>query len=68
MINPTLLLELGRERHRDLLIEAQQRRRRFLRPEPARPNSDDLIVIGRSARVIDARVRAQTRADGRDAA
>jgi hypothetical protein len=67
MINPNLLLQLGRERHRDLLNAAQQRSR-FLPTESIPAGSDDFIVIGRSARVIDARVRAQSRADGRDAA
>jgi hypothetical protein len=68
MINPNVLLQLGRERHRDLLNAAQQSRRRFLPSEPDAVGSDNLVVIGHSARVIDARVRAQSRTDGRDAA
>jgi hypothetical protein len=68
MINPNVLLQLGRERHRDLLNEAYQSRRRFLAAEPAPADSDDVIVDGRFARVIDARVRTQTRVDRRGAA
>jgi len=68
MINPHVLLQLGRERHLDLLNGAQQRGRRILPTESSPPGSGDIIVVGRSARVIDARVRAQSPADGRDAA
>jgi hypothetical protein len=68
MINPNVLLQLGRERHSDLLNQAHQSRRRSLLTEPAPIGSDDVIVEGRFARVIDARVRTQSRADRRGAA
>jgi len=61
-MNPNVLLQLGRERHRDLLNDARLRR---LRSEPIEPpvlGSEDLIGIGHSARVIDARGRAASRA------
>ncbi len=68
MMNPNVLLQLGRERHRDLLNDARRSRLRSIPSEQAVAGSDDLIVLGRSARVIDARVRAESRADCRGVA
>jgi hypothetical protein len=61
MMNPSLLMDLARERHRDLLEDASRRRRHVgIDGGPSAP--DDVLRVGRSARVIDARVRARNRA------
>jgi len=60
MINSNMLLELARERSRDLIDEAARNRRHRV-SEADRLASEDVILAGRSALVIDARVRAQAR-------
>jgi len=60
MMNPNTLMDLARERRRDLLDDAARRRL---------PRGDDVDLIasdyvprsGRAALLIDARVRAQAR-------
>jgi len=68
MMNPELTLQLGRERHRDLLNNASLRRRHTLPAEAPPAGTDHLVLSGRAAHVIDARVRAETRPDCRDVA
>jgi hypothetical protein len=58
MMNPNTLMDLARERRRDLLDDAARRRRGA---DAARLASEDVLLSGRSAHVIDARVRAQAR-------
>lgn len=60
MMNPNTLLDLARERRRDLLDDAA--RRRLQRGADADLlASEDVLLSGRGAHVIDARVRAQAR-------
>jgi hypothetical protein len=58
MMNPNTLMDLARERRRDLLDDAARRHRGadadLLAPE-------DVLLSGRAAHVIEARVRAQAR-------
>jgi hypothetical protein len=58
MMNPNTLMDLARERRRDLLDDAARRRRGA---DAARLASEDVLLSGRAAHVIDARVRAQAR-------
>jgi hypothetical protein len=60
MMNPNTLLELARERSRDLLDDAARSRHRVGR-EAGPLDSEDMLLLGGSAHVIDARVRAQAR-------
>jgi hypothetical protein len=60
MMNSNALLELARERSRDR-IDSAARRRRDMGCERDLLASDEVLLSGRSARVIDARVRAQSR-------
>jgi hypothetical protein len=60
MMNPNVLLDLARERRRDLLEDAarsRQRTRVAIEPFAA----EDALLVGRSAHAIDARVRAEGR-------
>ena len=60
MMNPNTLMDLARERRRDLLDDAA--RRRLQRGADADLlASEDVLLSGRAAHVIDARVRAQAR-------
>jgi hypothetical protein len=58
MMNSKALLELARERSRDM-VEGSTRNR--IRPthEEALPAAEEVFLYGRSAHLIDARVRAQ---------
>jgi hypothetical protein len=67
MINSNMLLELARERSRDLIDEAARNRRHRVR-EADRLASENVMLAGRSALVIDARVRAHARLRVRSAA
>jgi hypothetical protein len=60
MINPSVLMDLGRERRREMLEDAS-RSRRWTRSRVDPAAGDDDLLVGRSAHVIDARVRARTR-------
>jgi hypothetical protein len=60
MMNPSLLMDLARERRRDLLLDASRRRRVVIHDD--RSAADEVLLLGRSARIIDARVRARARA------
>jgi hypothetical protein len=60
MMNSNLLLELGRERSRDLIDDAA-RNRRYRGREADLLAPEDVLLAGRPALVIDARVRAQAR-------
>ena len=60
MMNPNTLLELARERSRDLLDDAARSRHHVGR-EAGPLDSEDASLSGGSARLIDARVRAQAR-------
>jgi hypothetical protein len=60
MMNPNMLLDLARERRRDLLEDAS-RSRRHTRIEVEPLAAEEALVVGRSAHVIDARVRAESR-------
>jgi hypothetical protein len=67
MMNSNMLLELARERSRDLIDDAaRNRRHRGREGDPLA--SEDVFLAGRSALVIDARVRAQARLRVRSAA
>jgi hypothetical protein len=60
MMNPDVLLDLARERRRDLLEDASRSRQRSrIEVEPLAP--EEANVVGRSALVINARVRAESR-------
>jgi hypothetical protein len=60
MMNPSLLMDLARERRRDILEDARSHRRMRRHGEPIA--ADDVPRLGRSALAIDARVRAKARA------
>jgi hypothetical protein len=60
MMNPSAILDLARERRRELLEDASRSRQRTSRadePEAA----DETFLAGRSAHVIGAHVRAEAR-------
>jgi len=60
MMNPNVLLDLARERRRDLLEDATRSRRRSrMAVEPLA--AEEVFLAGRSAHAIDARVRAEGR-------
>jgi hypothetical protein len=58
MMNWNALHDLARERSRDMINDASHSRRR-LASEQDLPASEVAYLYGRSARLIDARVRAQ---------
>jgi hypothetical protein len=60
MMNSKALLELARERSRDM-VEASTRNRIQPTHEEALPAAEEVFLYGRSAHLIDARVRAQAR-------
>ena len=60
MMNSNMLLELARERSCDLIEEAA-RARRHRGLEADLVVAEDVLLAGRPAHVIDARVRAQAR-------
>ncbi len=60
MMNPNMLLDLARERRRDLLEDAAQSRLHSrIDVEPLA--AEEALLVGRSALAIDARVRAENR-------
>jgi hypothetical protein len=61
MMNPSLLMDLARERRREMLEDAS-RSHRLTRRHGELTAADDILLLGRSAHVIDARVRAKARA------
>ena len=63
MMNPSAILDLARERRRELLEDASRGHQWMRDDEPLA--SAEVLVGGRSARVIDARVRAEARRDFR---
>ena len=60
MMNWNALHDLARERSRDMINDANHSRRHLLR-EHDLPASEVAFLYGRSALLIDARVRAQAR-------
>jgi hypothetical protein len=61
-MNSNALLELARERTRDLIDDARRSRRHLGRREDRNlPASELLFILGNSARDIDARVHAAQR-------
>jgi hypothetical protein len=60
MMNSNALLELARERSRHMTDEAT-RSRHHLEREQDLIASEEVFLFGRSAHLIDARVRAQAR-------
>jgi hypothetical protein len=60
MMNPSAILDLARERRRELLEDAS-RGRQWTRDEAEPQAGAEVLVAGRSAHVIDARVRAESR-------
>jgi hypothetical protein len=58
MMNSKALLELARERARDM-VDGPTRNRIQPSHEEALPAAEEVFVYGRSAHLIDARVRAQ---------
>jgi hypothetical protein len=58
MMNSKALLELARERSRDM-VEASTRNRIQPTHVEALPAAEEVFLYGRSAHLIDARVRAQ---------
>jgi hypothetical protein len=60
MMNWNAMHDLARERSRDLINDANRTRRRAAR-ERDLPASEVAFLYGRSARLIDARVRARAR-------
>jgi hypothetical protein len=61
MMNPSLLQELARERHRDLINDATHSHHRMHRELRGLDASEVVFRFGRPAQVIDARARAQAR-------
>ncbi|MGA7989388.1 MAG: hypothetical protein WCB51_13440 [Candidatus Dormiibacterota bacterium] len=59
MMNPSAILDLARERRRELLEDAA-RGHQWTRDEEPLASAEELVG-SRSARVIDARVRAEAR-------
>jgi hypothetical protein len=59
MMNPSAILDLARERRRELLDDASRGHQWTRDDEPL--ISAEVLVGGRSALVIDARVRAEAR-------
>jgi hypothetical protein len=60
MMNSNALLELARERSRDMVDDASRNRIQPTNVE-ALPAAEEVFLYGRSAHLIDARVRAQAR-------
>jgi hypothetical protein len=60
MMNPSAILDLARERRRELLEDAS-RGHQWMRDGDEPQASAEVLVGGRSAHVIDARVRAEAR-------
>jgi hypothetical protein len=58
MMNWRTLQDLARERSRDMIDDAT-RSRRHLGRDQDQPASEEVFLYGRSAHVINARVRAQ---------
>jgi len=61
MMNSSALLELARERNRDLIDDALRSRRIGRRQDQDLPASEMIFLYGRSALAIDARARAEAR-------
>ena len=62
MMNSNALLELARERNRDLIDDARRSRRHLGRREDRNlPASELVFLLGNSAHDIDARVHATAR-------
>jgi hypothetical protein len=62
MMNSNALLELARERSRDLIDDARRSRRHLGRREDRNlPASELIFLLGNSAHDIDARVHAAAR-------
>jgi hypothetical protein len=59
MMNPNVLLDLARERRRELLDDASRSRQGSRIEEPLA--AEEALLVGRSALAIDARVRAEAR-------
>jgi hypothetical protein len=60
MMNSNALLDLARERSRDMIDNAT-RNRNHPAPDEALPAAEEVFLFGRSAHLIDARVRAHAR-------
>ena len=60
MMNANALLELARDRARDMVDDATRNRTQPAHEE-ALPAAEEVFLYGRSAHLIDARVRAQAR-------
>lgn len=61
MMNPNALQELARERSRDLIGDTTRSRHQVHREFENLDASDEVFLFGRSARLIDARARAEAR-------
>jgi hypothetical protein len=61
MMNSRALQELARERSRDLIDTAAGNRHHVPREVEDLPASEEVFLFGHSARVIDARARAEAR-------